>query len=76
MDRAVAEQAVRLFLRELHQRLTEATSVAAAATACAEAGNLDKGIEVALDVEQLGYEASRLLDAASLINRLAKSPTS
>ena len=37
-----------------------------------EAGNADKAVHVALDIEQLCYEATRLLDAASLINRLAK----
>ncbi len=31
-----------------------------------------KGLEVALDVEQLLYEASALLNAASLINRIAR----
>jgi hypothetical protein len=29
--------------------------------------------EVALDIEQLAYEATRLLDAASLLKRLAES---
>jgi hypothetical protein len=49
-----------------------AASIAKAANACAEAGNADKGVHVALDIEQLCYEATRLLDAASLINRLTK----
>jgi hypothetical protein len=31
------------------------------------------GVEVALDIEQLAYEASRLLDAASLLNRISQS---
>ena len=35
------------------------------------AGNVEKGVEAALDIEQPVYEAGRLLDAASLINRLA-----
>jgi hypothetical protein len=30
-------------------------------------------VEVALDIEQLAYEATRLLDAASLLKRLAQS---
>ena len=40
---------------------------------CAEAGNPEKGVEVVLDVEQLIYEATTLLNGASLINRCAKS---
>jgi hypothetical protein len=73
MDKAAIQSAIRVFLREMSARLAEAAGVARAADACAEAGNTDKGVEVALDVEQLVYEASRLLDAASLLKRLAQS---
>ena len=72
MDAAVAETAIKAYLKEIHTRLDEAASIAKAANACAEAGNADKGVHVAMDIEQLVYEATRLLDAASLINRLAK----
>ncbi len=72
MDAAIAEAAIKVYLKEIHTRLDEATRIAKAADACAEAGNPDKGVHVALDIEQLVYEATRLLDAASLINRLAK----
>jgi hypothetical protein len=37
------------------------------ADACAGAGFHEKGLEVALDIEQLLYEATTLLNAASLI---------
>jgi hypothetical protein len=40
---------------------------------CAQAGNPEKGVEIVLDVEQLIYEATTLLNGASLINRCAKS---
>jgi hypothetical protein len=43
-----------------------------AADACAGAGFHEKGLEVALDIEQLLYEATMLLNAASLINRIAR----
>ena len=43
-----------------------------AADACAGAGFHEKGLEVALDIEQLLYEATTLLNAASLINRIAR----
>lgn len=72
MDAAVAETAIKVYLKEIHTRLDEAASIAKAANACAESGNTDKGVHVALDIEQIVYEATRLLDAASLINRLAK----
>ena len=72
MDAAIAEPAIKAYLKEIHTRLDQAASIAKAANACAEAGNADKGVHVALDIEPLIYEATRLLDAASLINRLAK----
>ena len=72
MDAAIGETAIKAYLKEIHTRLDQAASIAKAANACAEAGNPDKGVHVALDIEQLVYEATRLLDAASLINRLAR----
>jgi hypothetical protein len=72
MDAKVAETAIKAYLKEIHTRLNEAAGIAKAADACAEAGDADRGVQVALDIEQLVYEANRLLDAASLINRLAK----
>jgi len=72
MDVAVAETAIKVYLKEIHTRLEEAASIAKAANACAEAGNADKGVHVCMDIEQLCYEATRLLDAAALINRLSK----
>jgi len=72
MDATIAETAIKVCLKEIRTRLEEAASIAKAADACAEAGNPDKGVGVALDIEQLVYEATRLLDAASLINRLSK----
>ena len=43
------------------------------AEACANTGSVEKGIEVALDVEQLLYEVNTFLNAASMINRLGKT---
>ena len=60
-------------IAEMRQRLDQATGIAKAAEACAEAGNIEKAIEVALDVEQLIYEVSTFLNAASLMNRVYKS---
>ncbi len=41
-------------------------------SAGAGAGFHEKGLEVALDIEHLLYEATTLLNAASLINRIAR----
>lgn len=72
MDRTATESAIRACLREIRKRLEGAASIARAAEACAESGHVDKAVEVSLDIEQLAYEASRLLDAASLLNRLSQ----
>jgi hypothetical protein len=72
MDAQLAETAIKAFLKEIHTRLSEAAGIAKAADACAEAGDADRGVQVALDIEQFVYEANRLLDAATLIKRLAK----
>lgn len=72
MDAAIAEPAIKAYLKEIHARLDQAASIAKAANACAEAGNTDKGVQVALDIEDLVHEATRLLDAATLTNRLVK----
>jgi hypothetical protein len=34
---------------------------------------VEKGIEIALDIEQLIYEVNTFLNAASLINRVGKT---
>ncbi|MBZ0148003.1 MAG: hypothetical protein K8F62_10745 [Pseudorhodoplanes sp.] len=72
MDRTATEAAIKIYLREIRQRLDEAAGIAKAAEACADSGQVDKAVEVSLEIEQLSYEASRLLDAASLLNRLSK----
>lgn len=72
MDRTATETAIRMCLREIRNRLGGAASVARAAEACADTGQIEKAVEIALDIEQLAYEATRLLDAASLLGRLLK----
>lgn len=68
MDRTATEAAVKIFLIEIANRLEKSMGIAKAA--CAEAGNVEGAVEIILDIEQPAYEASRLLDAASLLNRL------
>jgi hypothetical protein len=72
MDHATIEPAIRILLTEIHSRLAEAARVAKAAEACALAGSIAEGVTVSMDIEQLVYEAGRLQDAASLLNRLSR----
>lgn len=72
MDRTATEAAIRIYLQEISNRLELSLGFARAACVCADAGNVDGAVEIILDIEQPAYEASRLLDAASLLNRLSK----
>jgi hypothetical protein len=71
MDRASIDPAIALLLTEIHARLSEATRIAKAAEACALAGSIAEGVTLSMDIDQLIYEAGRLQDAASLLNRLS-----
>jgi hypothetical protein len=51
--------------------MSEAARIAKAAQACAEAGSLSEAVTISMDIEQLIYEAGRLHDAATLLNRLS-----
>jgi ATP/maltotriose-dependent transcriptional regulator MalT len=73
MDATTAEAVIRDFLKEIRNRLDEVSTVAKAAEACAEAGNIKKAVEIALDIDQPLYETTTLLNAASLINRIRDS---
>ena len=55
------------------ERLDGAVAVAKAAEACAEAGDVGRALTIMLDVEQPLYEATTLLNAASLLHRCAES---
>jgi hypothetical protein len=71
MNRATIEPAITIVLTEIHSKLNEAARIAKAAEACALAGSVAEGVTVSMDIEQLIYEAGRLQDAASLLNRLS-----
>ena len=70
IDTTAAQQAIGAMLAAIQVRLEEATRIARAATACAQAGSINEGVTLALDIEQPIYEAGRLLDAVSLLSRL------
>jgi hypothetical protein len=55
MDAATLEAILKMHLRKMRERLDRAAGIAKAAEACAEAGNVTKAVEIALDVEQLLY---------------------
>jgi hypothetical protein len=73
MDANALELTIKTSLKEMHQRLERAASIAKAADACAEAGSIEKAVEVALDIEQLIYEVNTFLNAASMMHRIWKS---
>jgi GTP1/Obg family GTP-binding protein len=72
MDAHLVEATIKTFLTEIRTRLDKVAGIGRAADACAGAGFYEKGVEVALDIEQLLYEVTTLLNAASLINRIAQ----
>ena len=72
LDPQLAETTIKTYLNEIRSRLDRAAGISRAADACASAGFHEKGLEVALDMEQILYEATTLLNAASLINRIAR----
>ncbi len=73
MDTKMLEATLRAHLTEMRQRLDQAAGIAKAAEACAESGNVEKGIDIALDIEQLIYEVTTILNAASLMIRIYKT---
>src|SRR5437667_1144766 len=72
MDPQTVEITIKAYLTEMRSRLEKAASIAKAAEACAASGNIEKGVDVALDIEEIVYEVNTFLNAASMINRLGK----
>ncbi len=72
MDPQTVEVTLRAYLTGIRTRLDEAASIARAAEACALAGNVEKGVEVSHDIEQLLYEATTFLNAASMVRRISR----
>ena len=72
MNAQLVEPTIKVYLTEIRMRLDRAAGIGRATDACAGAGFHEKGLEVALDMQQLLYEATALLNAASLVNRIAQ----
>ena len=72
MPQINATQTVALFTSLMAERLTQAAALAKSAATCSAEGNPDSAVQIALDIEQPLYEVTTLLNAMSLINRLAR----
>ena len=72
MDAAIAETAIKVYLKKSILVLMRQPASRRRPTPARKPANPDKGVHVVMDIEQLVYEATRLLDAATLLNRLAK----
>jgi hypothetical protein len=72
MNRSIIEPAIQSIISEIRVKLDEAARIAKAAEACVLAGSAAEGVRISMDIEQLVYEAGRLQDAASLLNRLSQ----
>jgi putative N-acetylmannosamine-6-phosphate epimerase len=73
MEREMATRTIQACLGVIRENLESATTIAKAAEACADAGSIAKSIEIALDIDQLVYETTTLLNAASLMRRISEA---
>jgi len=72
MDANTLKITLRAGLSETRGRLDRVAGIAKAAEACAEANNIEKAVEIILDVEQLTYEVNTLLNFASMMHWIWK----
>ncbi len=70
MDAHTVEFTIKVYFKQMRE---QPAGTARAAEACADAGNVEKGIDVALDVEELVCEVNTFVNAAGTINRLGKT---
>lgn len=72
MDPQTIELTLKAYLTGMRMRLDKAAAIAKAAEACALSGNVETGVEISHDIEQLLYEVTTYLNAASMFRRLAR----
>jgi hypothetical protein len=72
MDPRTIEVTLKAYLTGMRMRLDKAAAIAKAAEACALSGNVETGVEISHDIEQLIYEVTTYLNAASMFRRLAR----
>jgi len=73
MDAHTVDVKIKAHLTQLRARLEKAAGIAKVAETHAVSGDVEKGIEVALDLEEIVCEVNTFLNAASMINRLGKT---
>jgi hypothetical protein len=67
MDNAAADHVTKALLANIHRKLQDAASIAKAAEVCAETGNVQAAVKMAMDIEDPTHQANRMLNAALLI---------
>ena len=72
MDDTMLDLAVKTFMMEIRARLDQAAAIGKAADACAEAGGCIKAVELSMDLEQLLYETTTLVNPVSLLYRILR----
>ncbi len=72
MDKSTREAVIGNCLQTIHARLSDATSIASAAKACAETGHLQKSIEILFDIDvefkQQAQELGMHLERIEMLN--------
>jgi hypothetical protein len=69
MAEEFASRMVAQFTGEIASRLNKASTLATAAESLSSQGLTDHAFETLLDIETLMFEATALLNAASIVNR-------
>lgn len=69
MNNQAAETVARKFLKDLRALMEEANSIVQAADACAESGNIDTAVKIAMDFEHPAMDALEMLKALLLLKR-------
>ena len=69
MAEEFASKVVAQFTGEIASRLNRASALATAAESLSSQGLTDHAFEALLDIETLMFEATALLNAASIVNR-------
>jgi hypothetical protein len=75
MDRAAPDAVTIALLTSIHRKLEEAATIARAAKAGADNGNVEGAVRMAMDIEDPTYQANRMLNAALLITSGVLSQT-
>lgn len=67
MTPEILDTAITEFLQQVSHKLEQAVQIAKAAEACAEAGNPKKAVEIIMDTEDLVFQATTLLNGATVL---------